>query len=128
MGYYHTFLTDGLFIEALKLNSADFMRVALKLEAFDKQIYNKKLVITTMLSFFESDGSKTNFILNVLLLIDISQWRLSYIKELIEKFENYITEEYINNRLLLSFNPLMSIAMTCDLLRKIGDARRQVKE
>jgi hypothetical protein len=72
MGYYHTFLTDGLFITALELNSADFMQEALKLEAFDKSIYNKKKVITTMLSFFESDGSKTNFILNVLLLIDIS--------------------------------------------------------
>lgn len=39
-----------------------------------------------MLKFFENDGSKTNFLLNVFLLTDIEQWRPPQIKSLIEIF------------------------------------------
>ena len=78
------------------------------------------MVVHTMLSFFKEDGSKTNFILNVLLLTDITLWKTHYLEELIEIFEEYLE----GNQLLLSYNPLMSIALTCDLLTKIGKSRK----
>lgn len=35
-------------------------------------------------------------------------------------FDNFASESYENNRLLLSYNPLMSIALTADLLENIA--------
>jgi hypothetical protein len=58
------------------------------------------------------DGSKTNFILNILLLTGIDVWRNKNLKQLIDMFENFTDDNYLNNRLILSYNPLMSIAIT----------------
>ena len=38
MGIYSRFLTKGLFVFALDHNNTTFMREALKLQAFDKQM------------------------------------------------------------------------------------------
>ena len=40
-------------------------------------------------------------------------------------FDNFATETYENNRLLLSYNPMMSIALSADLLTKIAISRRR---
>ena len=77
-----------------------------------------------MLKFFEDDGSKTNFILNVLLLLDISQWKIKSLDKLVEKFENYLEGSIQDNRLLLSYNPMMSIALSADLLTNIAKRKR----
>jgi hypothetical protein len=124
MGHYSHFLTKELFVFALESGSNKFMQDALAMGAFEKNIFKNKKVIGSMLGIFETDGSKTNFILNVLVLTDISQWPYQYIIEIISLFENFIGEEYQDNRLLLSYNPLLSIALTADLLTKIGEARR----
>lgn len=94
------------------------------MEAFDKQMYTDPMVVQTMLAFFKDDGSKTNFILNVLLLTDITLWKTHYLEELIDIFEEYLE----GNQLLLSYNPLMSIALTCDLLTKIGAQRKMFRD
>ena len=77
-----------------------------------------------MLTFFKLDGSKTNFILNVLLLLDISLWKIRYLDQLIAMFDNYINAPFQENRLLLSYNPMMSIALTADLLTNIARRKR----
>ena len=69
------------------------MQEALKMQAFDKQMYTNTSVVTAILSFFEADGSKTNFILNVLLLTDITQWKTKFLEELLSLFEEYTEGE-----------------------------------
>lgn len=118
MGYYSDFLKEGLFVYALHNNNAEFMRDALQMQAFDKSMYANMQVVRAMLTFFSNDGSKTNFILNVILLTDISQWKPSLLEQLLDIFGTYNDEE--SKVLLLSYNPLMTIALTCDLLVKIG--------
>ena len=125
MGYYHRFLNKGLFIYALGNNNIDFMQESLRRQAFDKQMYREDMVVQTMLKFFQNDGSKTNFLLNVFHLTDISQWRPPFIEELLGIFE----EKYLEgDQLLLSYNPLMSIALTCDLVVKIGQSRKMFRD
>lgn len=80
------------------------------------------MVVGTMLAFFRDDGSKTNFILNVFLLTDISSWKPDYLEVLLDIFDKYLE----GNQLLLSYNPLMSIALTCDLVVTIGKSRRML--
>ena len=60
------------------------------MQAFEKQMYREDYVVSTMLQFFKEDPSKTNFILNVLLLTDISLWRPVYLELLLEIFESYL--------------------------------------
>ena len=50
-------------------------------------MYRDPMVVQTMLSFFQTEGSKTNFILNVLLLTDISLWKPDYLDELLLIFD-----------------------------------------
>lgn len=63
--------------------------------------------------------------MNILTLIDISVWKNKHLKELIEIINDYVEENYDKNRLLLSPNPLMSIALAAELLTKIANSRRK---
>lgn len=74
-----------------------------------------------------NDGSKTNFILNTLNMVDISVWNNEKIEKLLEKFTNFIEEIFENNKLLMSYNPLMSIALSAELCDKISIAREKFK-
>jgi hypothetical protein len=73
------------------------------------------------------DGSKTNFILNTLNMVDISVWDNLKIEQLLDKFKNFVEEIFENNRLLMSYNPLMSIALSAELCDKISNAREKFK-
>ena len=53
--------------------------------AFDKQIFKDQKVVEKIFEFW-SDGSKTIFLLNTLILTDITLWKNSHLIELIEKF------------------------------------------
>ena len=69
-------------------------------------------------------GAKSNFLLNTLLLIDISVWSFDQAAELIEKINDLGDTSIVNdNNLLLSNNPLMSIALSCELLDNIGSKK-----
>ena len=63
--------------------------------------------------------------MNILTLIDISVWKNNYLKELIEIINDYVDESYDKNRLLLSPNPIMSIALACEILNNVAEARRK---
>jgi hypothetical protein len=75
-----------------------------------------------------NDGSKTIFILNILTLIGIDEWRNKYLGQLIDKFENFIEDDYLDNRMLLSYNPLLCIALTAEILTNIGIVRTRFRD
>jgi hypothetical protein len=85
MGYYSRFLHVDQFLFSLHNDNKKFMQRALMMGAFDKQIFKEDDVINFMLTCLE-DGSKTNYILNVLLLSDVTLWKNKYLKLLIEAF------------------------------------------
>jgi len=78
MGYYRKFLQVDLFLFALKNSNHAFMKGALLAGAFPKSIFSSEDVILKMLVYLE-DGSKTNYILNVLLLSDVTLWKNRYL-------------------------------------------------
>ena len=63
--------------------------------------------------------------MNILTLIDISVWKNKHLKELIEIINDYVEENYDKNRLLLSANPLMTIALAAEILNNVGESRRK---
>lgn len=58
--------------------------------------------------------------MNILSLIDISVWKNKHLKDLIDIINDYTEENYDKNRLLLSPNPIMSIALAAELLSTIA--------
>jgi len=84
-------------------------------------------VVENILLLME-DGAKTNLILNVLLLIDIGVWSFDSTVDLILSIEALYDGADLDNKLLLSNNPLMSIALSSELLSNIGDAKEMYKE
>lgn len=124
MGYYSHFLDKELFIHCMTHGNTFFLQKALLLAAFDKMIFREDAVISQILDIL-GQGYRTNFLMNILSLIDISVWKNKHLKELIEIISDYVEENYDKNRLLLSPNPLMSIALAAELLQKIANSRRK---
>lgn len=124
MGYYSHDIDDKLFLYALQNNNTLFMQQALLMGAFDPCVFKNDEVIKWMMIFLE-EGNKTNYILNVLMLSDVTLWKNLHINKLVEMFNNFTEESFDENRLLLSNNPLMSITLTADLLTKIAKSKRR---
>jgi len=87
-------------------------------------IFRDDNVINQMLQILR-EGYRINFILNSLTLIDISVWKNKHLKEILDCIKGYLEDTYDKNRLLLSSNPLMSIALAAEILDKIAEARRK---
>jgi hypothetical protein len=79
MGFYKRFLDQTLFLFALENSNHAFMRGALLAGAFDKSIFTSEEVVLKMITYMY-DGSKTNYILNVLLLTDVILWKNRYLQ------------------------------------------------
>jgi hypothetical protein len=119
MGYYSRFLDRDLFLFALEHNNDIFMKKALLKGAISKQELQETSVINQILAHFE-DGAKTNFILNILHLTGFDLWKNKDLAKLLEMFENFTVDDYLENRLILSYNPLMSITLTAEILSLIA--------
>ena len=124
MGYYSHFLDKSLFIYCITHGNTHFLQKALNVGAFDKMIFREQMVIDEILTILK-DGYRTNFLMNILILIDISVWKNKYMKELIDIFNEYVDESYDKNKLLLSPNPLMTIALACEILNTISFERKK---
>lgn len=108
---------------AMTHGNNNFLQKALVVAAFDKLTFREEKVIEKILEVLE-EGYRTNFMMNVLTLIDVSVWKNKQLDRLIGILNDYV-EETEKNRLLLSPNPLMSIALACELLGTIGKSRRK---
>ena len=78
MGYYNKFLLKELYLYALEHSNHAFMKGALLAGAFPKAIFMSENVIKQMLTYLE-DGSKTNYLLNVLLLSEVTLWKNKFL-------------------------------------------------
>ena len=124
MGVYNHLLNKDLLIYCIDHGNTYFMQKALLKAAFDKMLFREETVVSEILQILKR-GYCTNFVLNILSIVDISVWKNKRLETLIEIINDYFLEDYNQNRLLLSPNPLMSIALACEIIKKISDARRK---
>jgi len=59
----------------------------------------------------------------VLVLTDISIYKLKHLSALIETLNDFVLEKYEKNKLLLCANPLLSICLCAELVKKIGHCK-----
>lgn len=126
IGYFIDDINVDLLLYCLKNGNEQFLKGALKMSAFDKLIFRQEEVISEFISLLKS-GSRTNYLLNILNLVDLSIWKNNHLKDLIEVFSEYESNTLEDNRLLLSYNPLMSICLTAEILTKVGESRRKLE-
>ena len=99
------------------------MRKSLILGAFDKQYFKKDEIVIEIINGIDK-GSSTLIGLNTLVLTDISVWKIQNIQLLLDKFEKFCSEKYQTNNLLMCYNPLQAIALTAELLMRIGERKQ----
>ena len=64
-----------------------------------------------------SRKAKTEFVLNVLLYADFTIWPLMQVKDIIDAIGEITNETKVeNNRILLSYNPILTICLSCAVL------------
>jgi hypothetical protein len=76
-------------------------------------------IITEILNIFQT-GAKTELLLNVLIYTDFLRWRHVQLACLIKEFSDIIKQRQDENRMMLCYNPILSIALTCEFLDKIS--------
>jgi hypothetical protein len=60
---------------------------------------------------------------NVLLYTDFHAWTRDHLEELMKILHGIKYEEIENNMILVLYNPILSFAMICEILKKIGEAK-----
>lgn len=96
------------------------------MSAFDKLIFKKDEVVSEFINLLKG-GSRTNYLLNILTFVDLSIWKNQQLKELIEVLDEYESNPLDENRLLLSYNPIMSICLAAEILTNIAYSRRKLE-
>ena len=57
--------------------------------------------------------SKTEFILNILIFADFSRWQQPDLDKLIGRFEEILTNSHEQNRIVFTYNPILTICLAC---------------
>jgi hypothetical protein len=68
-------------------------------------------------------GAKTELILNILIFTDFARWEQKTIKEFITMIKEIISSGHELNRILLCYNPILAIALSCEFLMKIASSK-----
>ena len=107
----------------LKYGNEKFLKGALKLSAFDKLIFRESKVMNQIISLLNS-GLRIIYLLNILTLVDFSILRSQHLKDLIEVLNKYEKDPLEENKLLQSYNPIMTIWLAAEILIKVGNSRK----
>lgn len=91
MGIYSHFLDEDLFLYCIDHGNNIFLQDALLLSAFDKMIFREEQVIGEILNILR-EGHRTNFIMNVLTLVDISVWKNKHLNDLVQVINGYVDQ------------------------------------
>lgn len=126
IGYFIHDMNAELLIYCLDYHKEKFLNFSLKLSAFSKFLFKKDEVADKLLELLNS-GTNTRYYLDIITMIDISLWKTTKLKKLLSIFGAFGKEGYEKNQLLLSYNPLMTIALSCEILTNIQKNRKKLE-
>lgn len=121
-----TFYIDNadrdLLIFALDNFNEHFLKFALRNSIIGLNLMAQSSIIEHILGLFKK-GAKSELLLNVLLFSDFTRWEQINLRALLEMIKEIVTEEHEQNRILLSYNPILTIALGSEYLNKISDVK-----
>jgi len=109
-----------LLIFALSNFNEIFLKHALRNSILGANLLVQPYVIEKILGQLKRDA-KSELILNVLLFSDFTRWEQINLRALLEMLEEIAIEEHEQNRILLSYNPILAIALSGEFLNKIAE-------
>lgn len=98
------------------------MKYALNEALFGASVFQDKKIKDELMEMLKLK-SKTEFILNVCLFADLSMWPQQFeLKDFIEAIGEIPSENrYEQNRIVLCYNPILTICLACEQLNIIGE-------
>lgn len=114
-------LTKELMVFAIRNQNEYFLRFTLFNQFLGGNILNQKVVRDEILEQLATK-SKTEFLLNILIFTDFSRWPQTDLNTFIDHLDEMTGEPHEQNRIVLSYNPILTICLACLHLRDIGNS------
>jgi len=114
-------LTPELMVFAIRNQNEYFLRFALFNALMGSQFLNDVAVQTELLAQLQSKA-KTEFILNILIFADFSRWKQIDLQQFIDCIDEMTGDPHEQNRIVLSYNPILCICLSFLHLTSIGNS------
>lgn len=111
-----------LLIFALNNFNEFFLKHALRNSIIGSQLMIDREVINEIFALFRK-RMRSELVLNVLLFSDLSRWEQTQLRTLLGMLAEMVTEEIEQNRILLAYNPILTIALSAEFLNKISSSK-----
>lgn len=99
-----------------------FLKHSLRNNLFNPLLLISPQLLSTLFSLFRR-RMRTELLLNVLLFSDLSRWEQTQLRTLLAVISEVVSEEIEQNRILLTYNPIMAIALGAEQLMKISNSK-----
>ena len=113
-------MTFELFKLCIENNNEIFLAYALLNNLFPNRFVDRDEVIKELLHDIQQ-GEKTDLHLNLLNFANFSLWHHRHLVTLISFFKDIANRDYAHNRILLSYNPILFICLSCEYLQSIAE-------
>jgi len=104
---------------ALRNQNEIFLKFALNESIFGVNFFMDDKVREELLAML-AHKAKTELVLNVCVYADFSRWPQSQLREFIDYVNEITSLGHEQNRILLSYNPILTICLACITLENIG--------
>ena len=118
MSRYAEQTTFELFSLALKNENVVFMKYALENGYFTAKLLDEGEVIDMVLGDLE-DGVRTEIVFNILTYVDFPKWKQTKLKKFMGQMKEIVKNSFEKNRILLTSNSILMVALACEFLYKI---------
>ena len=68
-------------------------------------------------------GAKSELMMNLLIYADIAAWDYEHIGILVEELRSITKSGIYDNKIMLCYNPLMTICLGCEFMLKVADCK-----
>ena len=117
---YQQDATFDLMVFAIRNQNEVFLKFALSDSIFGSDFFENQKVREEILNNIELKA-KTEFYLNILLFADFSRWPQRDLDLFITCLEEITSEAHEKNRIVLSYNPILTICLASCHLESIGE-------
>lgn len=98
-----------------------YLKDALQKETYGTKEFKEESVVAALEEVLEQK-SKTEFVFNILIYADFSCWG-GKLDSLVDYIEEITDPAYEQNRIVFTYNPILTICLACQHLTSIGEAK-----
>jgi hypothetical protein len=120
-GFYIMDADIELFIYSIRNENDEFIKHALKESVFTINMLSDPILIDELIESLQ-DGRHIELCLNIMTYSDFGRWAQSDIRRFLEFIMDIINDSEEKNKILLTSNTIMALALMCEYLKRISKA------